>query len=380
MQPRPAAPGQWLARLLLLLFALASSGAMAQADPPTHVGSLSQIEGSVVVAPAGHTEWQRAPLNRPVTTGDRVWTDRGGRAELHLGTAVLHLDDESFVEVSALDHDVLQARLHEGTVNTRLRELAGDGRFEIGTPQLTVRPAQPGDYRIEVDPGGGATRVTVRSGMAIVRGADGAALQLPAGQRVTYPGRVLDRVADDTRPRHDFDRWVAERHRREDQSVAARFLPREVVGYHQLDTAGTWAQHPGHGVVWYPDVAPAPDWAPYRHGRWDWIAPWGWTWIDDARWGFAPFHYGRWDLIGSRWAWVPGRIGPRPVYAPALVRFTGAPAGSVRQARPGPEVAWYPLAPGEAWRPAFRASAAYLREANQAVGGSYADRRVLQQR
>ena len=26
-------------------------------------------------------------------------------------------------------------------------------------------------------------------------------------------------------------------------------------------------------------------------------APWGWTWIDDARWGFAPFHYGRWAYV-----------------------------------------------------------------------------------
>ena len=26
-------------------------------------------------------------------------------------------------------------------------------------------------------------------------------------------------------------------------------------------------------------------WAPYRHGYWRWIEPWGWTWIDDAPWG-----------------------------------------------------------------------------------------------
>ena len=28
-------------------------------------------------------------------------------------------------------------------------------------------------------------------------------------------------------------------------------------------------------------------------------APWGWTWVDDAPWGFAPFHYGRWVNCAS---------------------------------------------------------------------------------
>jgi len=37
-----------------------------------------------------------------------------------------------------------------------------------------------------------------------------------------------------------------------------------------------------------------PDWAPYRYGRWEYIAPWGYTWVDEEPWGFAPFHYGRW--------------------------------------------------------------------------------------
>ena len=73
----------------LAALALASSFAMAQADPPARVAALSHMEGSVVFAPAGETEWAAAPLNRPVTLGDRLWTDKGARAELHLGSAAL---------------------------------------------------------------------------------------------------------------------------------------------------------------------------------------------------------------------------------------------------------------------------------------------------
>jgi len=88
------------------------------------------------------------------------------------------------------------------------------------------------------------------------------------------------------------------------------------------DPHGQWRRDPVYGAVWLPQAMPA-DWVPYRHGHWDWIASWGWTWVDDAPWGFAPFHYGRWTMLDEQWAWVPGRLGVRPVYAPALVAFLG---------------------------------------------------------
>jgi hypothetical protein len=167
----------------------------------------------------------------------------------------------------------------------------------------------------------------------------------------------------------DFDRWALERDAREDQSVAARYVPLDVVGASQLDAYGSWIQDPGYGVVWYPRPV-AVDWAPYRYGRWQWIKPWGWTWIDNAPWGFAPFHYGRWALIGSRWAWVPGRLGPRPVYAPALVAFVGGGASGPLPLGSGQGIAWYPLAPGEVWRPFFAATPAYVRRVNQSLAGA----------
>ncbi|WP_332825035.1 DUF6600 domain-containing protein, partial [Ramlibacter sp.] len=119
-------------------------------------------------------------------------------------------------------------------------------------------------------------------------------------------------------------------------------------------------QVPEHGAVWYPRTVPE-NWAPYRQGRWVDVAPWGWTWVDEAPWGFAPFHYGRWAQINNRWAWVPGRLAPRPAYSPALVVFAG---GGNLVVRGGPGVAWYPLAPGEVWWPAFRASPRYFGRVN----------------
>ena len=179
-------------------------------------------------------------------------------------------------------------------------------------------------------------------------------------------------MAAQTAPALDpFDRWAAARDVEEDRSVSARYVSRDIIGYQQLDQYGSWESDPSYGDVWVPRVT-VPDWAPYRIGHWATVAPWGWTWIDDAPWGFAPFHYGRWTQLGTRWCWVPGARNVRPVYAPALVAFVGGSVGGVNfnisvggATRPG--VAWFPLAPGEAWHPWFRANPTYINNVNSTL-------------
>ena len=107
-------------------------------------------------------------------------------------------------------------------------------------------------------------------------------------------------------------------------SESARYVAPGVIGYQDLDYYGRWQVVPTYGAIWVPTSVPA-GWAPYRYGHWVWVAPWGWTWVDDAPWGFAPFHYGRWVSYGGYWGWAPGPsyVGWRPYYAPALVGWVG---------------------------------------------------------
>ena len=119
----------------------------------------------------------------------------------------------------------------------------------------------------------------------------------------------------------------------------------------------------------------AAGWAPYHNGHWRWVEPWGWTWVDEAPWGFAPFHYGRWAMVGGGWGWIPGpgvavvasRPGPvfRPVYAPALVAFVGGNGWSASLSiGGGGGVAWFPLGPREVYRPAYHVSTTYVNRVN----------------
>ncbi|MEP7297207.1 MAG: DUF6600 domain-containing protein, partial [Burkholderiales bacterium] len=92
---------------------------------------------------------------------------------------------------------------------------------------------------------------------------------------------------------------------------------------------------------------------------------WGWTWVDDAPWGFAPFHYGRWVNVRNTWCWTPGQRVVRPVYAPALVAWVGGPRANVSiTIGGGPAVGWFPLAPREVYVPSYRVTPRYAHNIN----------------
>ena len=358
----------WLIALALLL---AAGAATAQQDPPGRIGRLNVQQGAVSFSPAGGNDWFEADANRPLTTGDRLWTDRDARAELHLGADTLRLDEQTGITLSELDDDTARITASQGNLQLRVREELGGRRLEIGTPNLAAVVDGPGDYRIETDPAAGITRVAVASGRLTLFGEGGESVALGAQQQLIASGRHLAAASGaPIRDDNGFDRWVAERDRIEEQSISARYVSREVVGYQQLDAYGDWQSDPTYGNVWYPRGVDA-EWAPYRDGQWVDVAPWGWTWVDAAPWGFAPAHYGRWARIGPRWGWVPGQRHVRPVYSPALVGFVGGAAGAgahqlaIGGGRHG--VGWFPLAPGEAWRPGYRASQRYVDEANRAA-------------
>ncbi|CAG2152402.1 hypothetical protein LMG31506_04607 [Cupriavidus yeoncheonensis] len=336
-----------------------------QTDPPSRVATLTEAKGNLSFAPAGSDEWAAAGLNRPITTGDRLWVDNGGRAEMHAGAVAIRLGSATAVSVLNLDDNATQVKLTQGTLQLRVRALPPDQPVEIDTPNLAFVPSEPGDYRLDVSPDGSITTVTMRHGHAAIYG-DNRSLEMSRGERMSFAGTDLaDAGPGNLPPEDDFDRWTASRDAREDASPTARYVPRDMPGYAALDGYGDWQEDAGYGAVWFPRAVDT-GWAPYSTGHWAWVAPWGWTWIDDEPWGFAPFHYGRWAYIGNRWGWVPGPRVPRPCYAPALVGFVGAagPNWSVRVGG-GPGVAWYPLGPRDAYRPVYRASPAYVTRINR---------------
>ncbi len=325
-------------------------------DPPSRVARLGYLEGSVSFQPSGETDWVQAVSNRPMTTGDKLWTDKDSRAELQLGSAVIRLSANTGVSFLNLDDRTVQVQLSSGAVSIRVRRLNRDDVFEIDTPNLAFTISQPGSYRLEASEDGSNTAVSIRAGDGEATG-NGQTYTLHAGQRGVFSGTdSLNADVEQIGGPDQFDNWANNRDQRYDNSRSAQYVSHDVVGYDDLDDNGDWRDDSNYGHVWFPRVDAG--WAPYREGHWDWIDPWGYTWVDDSSWGYAPFHYGRWVTFNGRWGWIAGPPAVEPVYAPALVVFIGG-GGSL-----GGNVGWFPLGPREVYVPSYPVSREYVNRVN----------------
>src|SRR5437762_5836326 len=354
---------------LAVCFFTAQRAAADDDDPPSRVARMGYASGNVSFNPAGTDDWVTAVINRPMTTGDKLWSDNGSRAELHIGSASLRMGGTTGFSFLNLTDNVTQVQLTEGTLRVRVKRLEQNETFEIDTPNLAFSVLRPGTYRVDVNEAGDSTVISVMGGEGEVTGG-GQAYSVHAGQTATFQGTdQLDADVQSYGNQDDFDQWCAERDHREDRSVSARYVSDDAIGYEDLDDYGGWRPVPDYGQVWFPHTTVV-GWAPYRYGHWVYIAPWGYTWVEDEPWGFAPFHYGHWVTVGGVWGWVPcapravvGVEYVRPVYAPALVAWVGGPHFAVGigiGGGGGVGVAWFPLGPREVFVPSYHVSRTYV--------------------
>ena len=367
-------------RVTLFCLAIALAGFAPRAtadddDPPSRVARLAYATGSVSFQPAGTDEWVTAGLNRPVTTGDTLWSDHDGRVELQLDGSLIRLSNDTGFSFLNLSDDVTQIQLTAGTLLVRVRRLDDTETYEIDTPNLAFSVLRPGLYRISVNEAGDSTVIKIRSGQGEVTGG-GAAYTVHANDDATFTGTDhlsagFERYGSGE---DEFGGWAASRDGRWEKSSSGRYVSADVVGYEDLDDHGDWRRTPDNGNVWFPRTSVA-GWAPYHYGHWAYIEPWGYTWVDDEPWGFAPFHYGRWVFYDGLWGWVPappraeGVVYVRPVYAPALVAWIGGPHFAIGMTvgggyAPGVSVGWFPLGPREVYVPSYRVSRNYVNNVN----------------
>ena len=298
-------------------------------DPPGRVARLQYTSGEVSMQPGGANDWVAASLNRPLTTSDRVWTDKNSRAELNVGDGFIRMNSETSLTLTNISDSTVQLELDQGVLEITVKHLSKGEIYEVDTPNFAFTVMKTGVYRFDVLPYGDQSWVTVRSGNGEATG-QGPAVKVSAGQQIRFASdKTLQHTAQSAPVPDGFDDWAQVRDKRLADSLSARYVSPGVIGYQDLDAYGTWQTTQPYGSIWVPSSVPT-GWAPYRYGHWVWIAPWGWTWVDDAPWGFAPFHYGRWVSWNGGWGWAPGPLGYwNPYYSPALVGWIGGPGFGV---------------------------------------------------
>lgn len=335
----------WLLVLAAVGGAPAAGNAQAPATPDAGVGRtpprLSFIDGQVSFWRPGAEEWVAARINTPLAPGDELYTGSPGNLELQIGArAYVRAWASTQLGLATLEPDYLQLKVTTGHVSLDIRRLDPGHTVEVATPNAAFTIEHAGYYRVAV----AQTRtsfITRRGGRATVTPANGAAAAIAPSEQVVVEGTDSPQMATYVAPQlDDWDRWNYTRTDQLIEAVSARYAPPGVYGVDDLDHHGSWRVVATYGPVWVPTAVPA-GWVPYSTGTWVWDPFFGWTWVDTAPWGWAPYHYGRWVFVDGFWAWAPGPIVVRPVYAPALVVFFGG------RVTIGPAVGWVALGWGE---------------------------------
>jgi hypothetical protein len=347
-----------LATAAAACLAMASASSQAQDDPPPQAGRLAIVNGAVSIQPAGTNDWGQAYLNYPVGSGDRIFTDSDGRAEIQVGRTYVRIGPNSDVTFVDFSSDAITFGIAQGAIHVRTRGLWDGQALYVQTPSGSTTVNGPANFRVDVYPDQQTAIFTNYEGDVYVSGANdfgmdtgpGQALEL-VGTNPVYPQWLQPADGD------DLDRWSDRRDQQIARAASFRYVNAEVPGAEDLDAYGDWSPGTDYGDMWFPNVPPG--WAPYHNGHWVNHAPWGWVWIEDEPWGYAPFHFGRWVSYRGRWGWIPGQRAEHPVWSPALVVF----AGGIQFGGGGVSV-WFPLGPGEPYRPWYPCSQRYVDRVN----------------
>src|SRR5579864_8932375 len=195
-------------------------------DPPTRVARISYLDGSVSLQPGGAGDWGEAARNRPMTVGDKIWSDKDSRAELQTGVASIHIGTMTALSFLNLDQNIMQLRLPEGSINFRIREIREGDTYEVDTPNLAFNITQAGAFRIDVNENGDSTGITVIRGEGQVT-ANGQTYTVHAGERGVFNGTEDVQSSINQAPAPDrLDEWANESDLREQDSVSSRYVPR----------------------------------------------------------------------------------------------------------------------------------------------------------
>lgn len=346
---------QWQVAAGILIFALGSLATYAQNDPPDQAGRISYASGTVSVQPAGSDDWGQLYQNLPIGPGDRIFTDQDGQVEIQIGQSYLRVGPNTDITLVNDTAEGITFGVAQGSVRVHSFGLWDGQALDVSTPNGDGRLERPGEFRADILPDQGATIFTTPANDLLITGGGGFAKQIGSWQALELAGTnpVYPQWLQLTQP-DSLDEWSRQRDEQISDAASYRYVSPEIPGAADLDRNGDWVPDSDYGPIWFPRNVQA-DWQPYHNGHWVNRDPWGWVWVEDEPWGYAPFHYGRWVNYQGRWGWIPGPREEHPVWSPALVVFAGGGVGIS---------AWFPLGPGEAYRPWYPCSTHYIDRVN----------------
>ena len=183
-----SARGLLLAAVGAAFLALASTPSHAQDDPPPQAGRLSSLTGAVSIQAAGSDDWGQAYANYPIGPGDRIFTDRDGRAEIQVGQTYVRVGPNSDVTLVDDKESGISFGIAQGSVHIHSVGLWQGQAFNISTPNGSASFNEGGELRVDVFPDDDSSVFTDLAYDVYVSGADGYGQNLANGQALELSG------------------------------------------------------------------------------------------------------------------------------------------------------------------------------------------------
>src|SRR5277367_5115490 len=179
-------------------------------DPPARVARIAYLQGVVSLQPSGVDNWNDAPPNYPMISGDRIYTDQSSRAVIQNGSTDVRLWGQTDVTLTNITDQYEQIGIAQGSVRVRVYGLNPGNVIQVHAPNAAVIIQQPGDYRINVyDPQ--ASLVAVNAGSVQITG-PGVNQEVDQGQAVQVAGgNPIELGLVGMPPFDDLDRWSIDR-------------------------------------------------------------------------------------------------------------------------------------------------------------------------
>ena len=291
----------------------------AFADSNVRIVRVSYADGDVYLDRRDGRGFERAVMNMPVASGNRIQTGHGSLAEVEFEDGdTVRLTPDTLVDLEQLSllnsgqrYTVVQ--LEDGTAYFHVDEKHdNDFRVMAGRQEITLRK----DSRFRLTVGQRQMELAVSKGEVAVSGA-GTLVAVRKNETFTLdfedPGRyyLARSVEAGTYDQWDHDRdSYRERYARSSYyggSSYGGYSPYSGYGWSDLNYYGNYIYVPGNGYVWRPFFVDA-SWSPYLNGAWVYYPGFGYIWVSAYPWGWLPYRYGSWSYFGGYgWCWQPGR-------------------------------------------------------------------------
>ena len=114
-------------------------------DPPTRVGRLARLTGSVSFHAQDDEQWNPATLNFPVVQGNAFWTEPNAQAVIEISASRIAMAPGTELDVATLTDTAFQGTQSQGELYLRVRaatphgdlcgaDTAGSGHAHVARP------------------------------------------------------------------------------------------------------------------------------------------------------------------------------------------------------------------------------------------------------